>query len=427
METINQQSESLSASFEDSEVGTRPVTKLSRRRKLWEIDKGYHCSIIGTCLSVANLCKLLVKAGMQFEPGVSDYELHGFFVRAMSSETPKERRLARLVNKTLDRIYAKSIAAYRDKITSEDLLRRWEQAINAGNIPGPYWAMLSHPAVCDEIEIRVHGEVHMLSHIAGATNRADIKRLRRLESESVEVEERAKISEHKLRQRLKERDEMITIMEKRIAAERVSYKRLQQKVVATLPDTACEVTRLQKALADERRKTRRMSAVTDRQQAELGRLRKDWGTLERQIEERDEECQALELQLLATVNAPENGTPSGKTESKVNLSGSRVLYLGGRKNMYPFFKNIVSRCNGEFIPHDGGVENGARQLHSALSKADIVLCPVDCVSHGACLKAKKICNDCGKQFVPLRSSGMSSLMRGLVHATGGAKTASKPI
>jgi len=427
METIDQPDESLSASFEDSEVTTRPVTKFPRRRKLWDIDKGYHCSIIGTCLSVATLCKLIVKAGMQFEPGVTDYEMHGFFVRAMSAETPDKRRLARLANKALDRAYAKSIAAYRDESTSEGLLCRWEQAINAGDIPGPYWAMLSHPAMCDSIEIRVHGEVHMLSHIAGAANRADIKRLRRLESESVEVGGRAKIAEYKLRQRLKERDEKIASMEKRLAAERAAHERLQQQPVATLPDTACEVIRLQEALADERCNIQRLGAVTDRQQAELSHLRKDCDTLVRQIEERDEECQALELQLLATVDAPEYGAPRAKTESKVNLSGSRVLYLGGRKNMYPFFKNIVSRCNGKFIPHDGGVENGARQLHSALSKADIVLCPVDCVSHGACLKAKKICSDCGKRFVPLRSSGMSSLMRGLVHATSTAATASKPL
>jgi len=427
MESIDQPNKSLSASFEDGEVGTRPITKFPRRRKLWDIDKGYHCSIIGTCLSVSALCKLLVKAGLEFDPGVTDYEIHGFFVRAMTAETPDKRRLARLVNKTLDRAHAKSIAGYRDESTTEGLLRRWEQATNAGDIPGPYWAMLSHPAICDSIEIRVHGEVHMLSHIAGAANCADFKRLRRLESESLEVGGRAKTAELKLRQRLKERDEKIAGMEKRFVAERAAFERMQQQAAANLPDTAFGVTRLQEALADERCKIRRLGAVIDKQQAELGHLRKDRDTLARRIEERDEECQALELQLLATVDAPENGVPREKTQTTVNLSGSRVLYLGGRKNMYPFFKNIVSRCNGEFIPHDGGVENGTRQLHSALSKADIVLCPVDCVSHGACLKAKKICSDYGKRFVPLRSSGMSSLMRGLVHATSTAATASKPL
>ncbi|MBJ90852.1 MAG: hypothetical protein CMO98_13455 [Woeseia sp.] len=427
MEIFDQPNKPLSESFEDSAFATNSATRLPRRRKLWDIDKGYHCSIIGTCLSVATLCKLLTKAGMQFESGATDYEMHGFFVRAMSSKNPADKRLARLVNKALDKTHAKSIASYHNEITSEGLLHHWEQAISSGDIPGPYWAMLSHPVMCEPLATRVHGEVHMLSHISGAANHADIKRLRTLETESAKLRKRVKLAEYKFRQRLMGRDEKIATMGKCLAAERAAYKKLQQQAATTVPGRSQKFTRLQMSLADEQRKVRRVSAVTDRQQVELRRLRKDCDILAQQIEQRDGECQALELQLLATLDALENGTSSRTTESKINLSGSRVLYLGGRKNMYPFFKNIISRCNGEFIPHDGGVENGTRQLHGALSKADIVLCPVDCVSHGACLKAKKICSDCGKRFVPLRSSGMSSLIRGLEHATSTTITTSKPI
>jgi hypothetical protein len=52
-----------------------------------------------------------------------------------------------------------------------------------------------------------------------------------------------------------------------------------------------------------------------------------------------------------------------------------------------------------------------------LARGDIVLCPVDCVSHQACIKAKRFCKGTAKTFVPLRSSGLSSFISGLRQAT----------
>jgi len=52
-----------------------------------------------------------------------------------------------------------------------------------------------------------------------------------------------------------------------------------------------------------------------------------------------------------------------------------------------------------------------------------VLCPVDCVSHGACLRAKTFCKRTAKTFVPLRSASLSSLAAGLHRAVGGENAA----
>ena len=46
-------------------------------------------------------------------------------------------------------------------------------------MPGPYWALMTHPRSTPALMVRAFGEVHMLSHLAGATNRADIRRLRK--------------------------------------------------------------------------------------------------------------------------------------------------------------------------------------------------------------------------------------------------------
>jgi hypothetical protein len=73
----------------------------------------------------------------------------------------------------------------------------------------------------------------------------------------------------------------------------------------------------------------------------------------------------------------------------------------------------VERLHGQFEHHDGGVEESRANLQCLLSKADMVFCPIDCVSHDACLKVKRFCKQNAKAFIPLHSSGLSSFAREL--------------
>ena len=63
---------------------TPDAAPTSRRRLLWEIWDGYHCSICGTCLSFAELGRIAAKAGLQFEPDESEHGIHGHFVQLAS-------------------------------------------------------------------------------------------------------------------------------------------------------------------------------------------------------------------------------------------------------------------------------------------------------------------------------------------------------
>jgi hypothetical protein len=42
-----------------------------------------------------------------------------------------------------------------------------------------------------------------------------------------------------------------------------------------------------------------------------------------------------------------------------------------------------------------------------------VFCPIDCISHDACLRVKTGCKKFGKAFIPLRNGSKSSLERAL--------------
>jgi hypothetical protein len=65
------------------------------------------------------------------------------------------------------------------------------------------------------------------------------------------------------------------------------------------------------------------------------------------------------------------------------------------------------------LHHDGGLEHAAARIDGLIEGCDLVICPVDCVSHGACQRAKALCRKLNKQFVPLRSSGATAFARAL--------------
>jgi len=81
--------------------------------------------------------------------------------------------------------------------------------------------------------------------------------------------------------------------------------------------------------------------------------------------------------------------------------------------MVPHLRSLVEAWNGQLIHHDGGKERSIDELAGAVVKADAVVFPTDCVSHGAALKVKRLCRQSMKPYFPLRSSGVASLVAGL--------------
>src|SRR4029453_8850762 len=52
-------------------------------------------------------------------------------------------------------------------------------------------------------------------------------------------------------------------------------------------------------------------------------------------------------------------------------------------------------------------------LAGLVSRADVVMFPVDCVSHDAVATVKRLCRQASKPYVPLRSAGLSSFVAAL--------------
>ena len=55
------------------------------------------------------------------------------------------------------------------KAKDEDALRRmWDELMRSSDIPGAYWALLSHAIATETTVKKAFQDVHMLSHLVGA-------------------------------------------------------------------------------------------------------------------------------------------------------------------------------------------------------------------------------------------------------------------
>lgn len=377
-----------------------PVAGPARRTKIWEFNTNLHCSIIGTCLSTGELRQVLKKLGLA-SPESTDHELHGTAVTLAA----RHDKAAKLLNKALDERHRLAISQFSKASTEDEVRSLWRDAVRRGEIPGAYWAALSHPAATQAIIRDAFGEVHMLSHLVGAANRADIRRLCQLEAENADL--RARLD----RQQAAMRDAVVT----RDACIQELRQALTQRIAAT-PAVPCEDgTMLRQLIAElERRvagETRRSTALNERLVAAKAAVAEERAG--RVKAERD--CIALrrELDVIESSELAGCGESSSATVPDTCLNGITLLYVGGRPHQVAGLRAIAERSGAAFLHHDGGIENHLNLLAGLTSQADLVVFPVDCISHHAAQAAKLLCRQAGKRFIPLRSASATSLLAAL--------------
>jgi Uncharacterized protein conserved in bacteria (DUF2325) len=375
----------------------------SRRTKIWEMHNTLHCSIVGTCLSTGELRRLLIRLKVAGVQTASDHDVH--MLGVMLADRPKAG--ARELQKALDRRHQLAVNRFAKAKTADAISALWEEALQSGDIPGAYWALLSHPATTDAIIKRAFGDVHMLSHLVGAANRADIRRLRELEAENGALTAKLERQQRQLRDGLTGRDQTIRRLND-LLAQNVGVQAcapLGEDERTTLREAIGELNHRLEAESARRKRLEERLAAAIAASAEAERTRHQ---LERQCEALSQELAAVETRIGLLLPSPE-----GPIADPAHLCGRSVLYVGGRAHQIPQCRAIVERYGGAFLHHDAGVEHNAALLPGLISRADIVLFPVDCVSHDAVAVVKRSCSQLGKRLMPLRTSSLACLVSAL--------------
>ncbi len=373
----------------------------SQRFRIWELPGNYQCSIVGTCLTLSELRALSRKLGLVFPDGMPiDYQIHGYFAKiGETSERP-----SRLLNKLLDKRHGRAIKQIRHMKTPEELKAHWKTAMENGDIPGPYWAISSHPGVTKELSDYMFGDVHMLSHLVGASNRADLKQLMELETKLGDIEKSHSEECLHYKNRLEQKDTRIEQLRTALEqAKRDAATPLAAPANSAGAFQAIEVKHLEREL------TRINNENSFRAKA-ISKHRRKQAALQNKITALEDENQLLANHL---TNALAKNSGAGQDAPPGDLSGKSVLYVGGRPKALAHLRSLIENWNGQFLHHDGGIEKSLKELAGAVEKADMVVLPTNCVSHGAVHKLKQLCDRMMKPYIPLRTSGTGSLAAGL--------------
>ncbi len=389
------------------------------KRNMWE-HADYSCPIVGTCLTTAELRKLATRVQLILPPGASDYELHGCFVTLAK----RADRPAKIVQKYLDKKFYRQMKRFAKAETDEQIWALWSEMADAGDIPGAFWSVMRHQGASEKVLAQIYGEVHMLSHLVGASTRADLRRLAETQAKVDRLETALAERKTVLRDAVAVWKRRAMDLERDLAAERARREKAERERISLreLLETksVAELDRDRKALAAQLERTQDLlllSEAESRRQALIieGNYREE-ALLRSQLTERDHEVEALELALLESLQPQ---TPCGGACDNPaacpcpRLRGKCVLYVGGRSGLKGQYRLLGERFGCQVLHHDGGVEQSPHHLQQLLTKADAVVCPVDCVSHDACAMVKRMCRGSMKPVLFARSSGLSSLASSL--------------
>ena len=398
--------------------------KAHKQKSIWEIPSTQHCSIVGTCLSLGE-ARLIGKKINVTCPNKEDLDatIHSVLVQ----ECATKNWTSRLINKTLNKKFDNSVKIFRSCKDSDELLALWRDAFSVGNIPGPYWAVLSHPCLSKEAGVKVYSDVHMLSHLVGSSNQANIVRITELEIELANAHDKIKKLIVSNNVKVMNKTDIINAQEEKIIALNQINKDLENRLTQLnqsiegdqdsafsngvmlsgellSKENSADVLPLKKAKKIISKMTGKVEQIT----IENSRLRAEVDEKDSQIDLLNTEMSSIELML---DNIQARGLAGSKS---CDLAGKCVLYIGGRRGAMCRMCDIVKKMNGNLVYHDGGKEDSLASLSSAVSSADAVLFPTNCVSHSSALEAKKLCKRMAKPYLPIRSAGLGSLINGLV-------------
>jgi len=379
----------------------KPVEPAGNQRdRIWELAETLHCSIVGTCLTTAEARSLLAKLGVPNARGMSEHHLHGQVVHVAGRKDGG----GKLLQKALDRCHRAEIRRFEQATTAAEVRALWRESLERGAIPGAYWAAMTHPATDWALVQDIFGEVHMLSHLVGQSNRADIRRLRQLEENLAQAHETIAAQGERIRTLSEERDGLS-------ARERSAERERSVAAIVTaepLPAEAETIRSLRARLAREQAHAEALEEKLAVSSAASARLSAALAT-------ETDRRRALETEIagLETFLAEPEDEAAASAPDRDALAGRTLLYVGGRPRHVAKLRGLTEELGGRLLSHDGGIEDAMPLLAGLVGQSDLVLFPVDCVSHEATGLVKRHCEARAVPFKALRSASLASFLHAL--------------
>jgi hypothetical protein len=383
-----------------------PPSRGSRRRRLWELDGHAPCPVLGVCLPIAALRRLVNKVPGGRAPA-GDYELH----RAAVADCKFRSPTAEAVQRELDRRYMQALRQAAKAKTTEALTAWWSEALRSHDIAGPLWATLTHPRCTPALAQQVEGGVHMLQHQAGMAARMDFDRLEALLDENAVLTRELAAAQRRSMRQAEEHTRRIELQQSEIMRLRAQLI-ARDTAVAALSEDVQALEAASPSLRSRFELARECESQVERNYELQRVLLQSQQEGERQRRRAD----GLAAELQRRDAAPSEVIEATRADGELlaRLDDRAVLCVGGRTASVPAYRRLIERTGGRFLHHDGGEEDNPARLDSTLAAADLVICQTGCISHDAYWRVKDHCKRTGKRCVFVENPSSTGLKRALL-------------
>jgi hypothetical protein len=381
-----------------------PLANGSRRHRLWELTHRYHCPVIGVCFKLGEIREMVLKV-MTFPHRPTDYEVHCTAASECGARTP----LSSLLHKTLEKKYALAIQRCKPLKAAEELARKWREAVAGDDVPGMFWAVLTHPASTEEFRLQVYADIHMLQHQIGAGVRREQQAWTKLQEENAILGRELSRMQQRVTESCNRYIEQVADLKAQLDAARTEA--VQQQALAERHAAERDSLREQSADANEIMRLMYRLQLTE---GAYATLKERHATLETEYSAAREDIRRLEFELEDLIEAKEPESNDASQEEQ-RLLGRTVLCVGGRVDAIRHFRSLVQLRGGEFMHHDGGKEENIGRLEAVISAADAVICQTGCISHNAYWRVKEQCKRTGKPCSFVGNPSLSSFLQVLDH------------
>lgn len=372
---------------------------------IWQIHRSFKCPVIGACLDIDEHRKILKRARCQIKK-LKPHQLHRVIMESLNDQN----KISQKVDNYLRYKYSDSIIEFAD-LDKDKFFAIWKKAIQSGKMDGVFYIAAMRKDLPAEYVEDIYGETHMLCH----ANLAEVMCARRDAQKQVESNQKiAKLlKQEKMRNRTlkKENTASITALnETRLLLQRTKTGSDKSK----FKDKEIENNELKDRL-------RTLKNENARQIDHILCLEREKRQL--QIEAFDtqstnnilaDEVKQLIFQISSVITSENN---CDETCPRFQLCAKRILIIGGITKIKHMYRQLVESSGGEFDYHDGYMKNGSQNIEALVMRSDLILCPVNCNSHGACKKVKKLCRKHNKSIKMLSSSSLSSMSDALMESS----------
>lgn len=383
-----------------------------QRKSIWAFYPPLKCPVAGICLTLAEHKRILKKSDFVVK-GRSHYQLH----QAIMSHLNDENQVSKKTDRFLNHKYRNDITELNE-LNENALIKEWRNRFDSGCIEGVFWVVAGRPDLSDKALAEIYGDIHMSGHTS-------ISKIMRIKQEMYRQTQALNKTARTLKiekQRVQKLKQETSRLKRDLQIAKIKVERQKtlfgQKLQTFLPTDAVQ-------LEKENRCLRKKNEVLENENNYLIKRNRILDKEKRYLQIEFTDTQAAnqrladEAEWLITQIGSifECSSQCNENCARFQLCERRILLVGGITKMKHLYRDLIESCGGKFEYHDGYVKAGVQKLKAQVGRSDLVLCPVNCNSHGACKKVKSLCKKMNKTVKMLPQSSLSIISDALIQSS----------